>query len=214
MPLLKLEKINADSHWALWQIDESVDELVSQQIEKGKSDFEECAIRHENKQKEWLAGRLALKALVEELGYEYHGIFKDEYGKPFLINHPNLHISLSNSFPFAAAIISTKKQVGIDLETVKEKLKALAPKFLNQEEYDMAIGDVRKLCICWSAKETLYKIYGRKRLAFKENLRVAPFTIADSGTIEGQIVLNGHNEIYPIKYSIDDYFIVTYNIDE
>ncbi|MBQ0741343.1 4'-phosphopantetheinyl transferase superfamily protein, partial [Aquimarina celericrescens] len=78
------------------------------------------------------------------------------------------HISITHSFEFTGVIVSDKK-VGIDIEKQREKIKLIAPKFTPIEEYK-ALGDgedlIRKLTIVWGAKESLYKLYGKRGLLF------------------------------------------------
>ncbi|ULT29242.1 hypothetical protein KUH03_20355 [Sphingobacterium sp. E70] len=57
----------------------------------------------------------------------------DANGKPYLANFPQ-KISLSHSFDYAAAMISTEGEVGIDMEIIKTKVERIQHKFLKPVE--------------------------------------------------------------------------------
>ena len=112
-------------------------------------------------------------AISEAAGIPYLGMHKNEHGKP-LLNGSDSEISISHSFPYVAAIWHPNQPVGIDLEQPKEKLVQISPRFLNDRELTITGKDTTKLCIFWSAKEALYKIYSKRGLIFKRDLEVNP----------------------------------------
>lgn len=186
MALVKIVKINDNSFWALWKISEPLHELNEQYPPL----FDELTclseIHHPHKQAEWLAGRLAAKTLIEQFGEPFHGVFKDEHGKPYLCNS-SFHISLANSYPYAAAIIHRDIATGIDLEPPKSTLLRIRHKFLNEEEIASAGDDLNKLCVYWCAKECLYKIHGKRELSFRQNMHIDTFHLSDKGVIKAYI---------------------------
>ena len=121
MPITKLDKINANSFWCMWEITENMDQLLAKVVlsENGIKEIEE--ISHPIKQRERLAARCCIQELVKQTGKEYNGITKDEHDKPHLIDL-SYNISISHSFPYAAAILHKKLPVGIDIEKPVEKL--------------------------------------------------------------------------------------------
>lgn len=211
MPLVKIEEINANRAIALWVISESVEELIEQRAlnEYDKSLF--AQLTHEQKQKEWLSGRLIIKHLAEYMDISFKGVTKDNNGKPNLTDSTS-EISLSHSFPYVAAIIDRSEEVGIDLEQPKEKLRRIAPRFLNDSELDFIKNDLEKLCICWCAKETLYKIYSERGIAFRENMCIDAFELNQENTFTGNILVNGNSKKYKLKYRIAKDHILTFNI--
>ena len=203
MPLLKIQKTDKQSGWALWFITEQEPQLIIASGEKVDD-----SIVSNIKRLEWLAGRALIKALVEQCGLEFHGIDKDEFGKPFLkeYSHP---ISLSHSYPYVAAQIDTKIEVGIDLEQPKSKLLNIAHRVLSPTELEDAGTDVIKHCIYWCAKEAMYKAYGRRGLHFADQLLVAPFELMRGGDLAGKIIVNGSNRELELTYSVQpDYVLV------
>jgi phosphopantetheinyl transferase len=152
-------------------------------------------IHHPQKKLEWLASRLVLRRLVEEQGASFHGIYKDAFGKPHLNQLP-FHISIAHCFPLAVGALHQYQPVGIDIERPREKLLRIGDRFLNPEEALAAGTDLDLLCKFWASKEVLYKIYGRKKLIFKENMSVA---IHRENEINGLILMEDFQEAFEIQ---------------
>lgn len=203
MSLLKIQKTEKQSGWALWFITEQESELTEASGEQVDS-----SIVSYTKRLEWLAGRALLKSLVEQCGLEFNGITKDEFGKPFLKGYSN-PISLSHSYPYVAAQIDTKVEVGIDLEQPKSKLLNIANRVLSATEFKDAGNDVIKHCIYWCAKEAMYKSYGKRGLHFADHLLISPFELKRSGDLAGRIIANGTQRELELAYSVQpDYVLV------
>jgi len=188
MPITKIDKINSNSFWCMWEITESADELrkVVSLSEFGIEELQH--ISHPIKQRERLASRACVQALVNQTGKEYKGIFKDEHDKPHLIGL-KYHISISHSFPYAVAILHKKLPVGIDIERPSEKIGRIAHRFLNDQEFDDCDGDVKKLCVYWSGKEAIYKLNGKIGLNFKKDIRISSFTLHKRDVIRSEFLL-------------------------
>ncbi|MGE0771116.1 MAG: 4'-phosphopantetheinyl transferase superfamily protein [Cyclobacteriaceae bacterium] len=205
MPQLELSSIEREEGVALWHITEGEEELAAAVL----PDVCPGEIVSPLKRKEWLAGRLLLMHLTKLTGMNYRGIVKDEFGKPFLKDSP-FHISLSHSFPYVAAQISSKKPVGIDVEQPNEKLLRIAPRILDAVELDHAGNDVVVHCIYWCAKETLYKIYGKRGLLFSNHLHVRPFAKSTKGLIDGAIEFNGYAMKEKLGYRVNNDFVLVF----
>lgn len=212
MPIIKHEQINAKSSWVIWRIDETIEDFLQKVTldECDKKDLE--AIRHEDKKREWFSSRLAVKHLLGARQLKFNGIKKDQFNKPFLKDHSS-HISISHSFPYAAAIMHTEKPVGIDIERPRTKILSVAKKFLNEEERDFAGDDLDVLSILWSAKEVLYKIHGRKRLTFKHHLAIRPFKKNHDHPISCSIIFGeDHFQSYQLKFQKINAHYVVFNL--
>lgn len=186
MALVYYEVINPESSWGVWQIEESEEELL-QLLNPTKSDqihFE--SIQHDRIRLESVASRMIVKSLVERLGVEYQGIFKNKNGKPFLYNS-QYHISYSHTERFAAAIIHNDRPCGIDMEHIQEKMFRVSTRFLSISELEDTHNDLEKISIYWCAKEAMYKLYNLKEAEFKGNLKIAPFEKQESGKLDGII---------------------------
>ena len=171
MPLSKVEPIGNPANWALWNIEESIEELWQMLNPTSEAQIEYQQIHHHQKKLEWLASRLVIRHLVKHMGRSFYGIYKDAFGKPHLKKTP-LHISIAHCFPLAVGAIHQHHSIGIDIERPRQKLLRIRDRFLNEKEAEEVGMDLEKLCKFWTAKEVLYKIYGRKKLIFKENMEV------------------------------------------
>jgi phosphopantetheinyl transferase len=133
-----------------------------------------ATISHSVQRVEWLACRVAIRQLAEAEGIVYTGLQKDEFGKPHLIDSP-CHISLSHTQGWAAVVLHKTKPVGIDIEPIREQFKRVVPRVLSEDELTDAAGNPARLAVYWCAKEALYKLYGKRKLTFREHLHVEPF---------------------------------------
>jgi 4'-phosphopantetheinyl transferase len=204
MPLQKIYTTGTEQAWALWHITENEGELSFASQESCPED-----IVNFQKRLEWLAARALIKTLLEEFGLDYYGLRKDEFGKPFLKEHPH-QISLTHSFPYVAAQIDRHDPVGIDLEQPKEKLKTIAHRIFNEVELIDAGDDIVKLCLYWSAKEALYKIHGKRNLLFTRHLSILPFKLAPSGSLVGRINLPENEITVRLHYVVNHEYVVVY----
>lgn len=206
MPLEKLVH-EGKRAWALWKLSES-EELLSSLLS-----FPELIpsnITNPQKRLEWLAGRILTQRLLEEFGVPYRGIVKNEHGKPFPAMS-SLQLSLSHSYPYAAAIVDREISVGIDLEQPKSKLLRVAPRVLGFAELQDAGTDLVKHCVYWCSKEALIKIHGKKNLILAENLVISPFALENEGTIIGKIIVRQSERLIPLYYKVFPGFVLVFN---
>jgi len=208
MPIIKTVKPNQDTVLAIWKITETIENLLAQ-VDFNKYDQASYdVITHDEKKLEWLCSRLTIRYLVEKTGKKYKGIIKDKHKKPYL-KDINYHLSISHSFPYAAAIIHKTNPVGIDIEMPRKKIERISKRFLSDVELEAANENIEVLSIYWSAKETLYKIYGKKKLIFRKNIEVLAFEMSDEGEIEGIIKIDDEVTTYTLRFlKIDNHYLV------
>jgi len=202
MPLIKTQTLGKECAWGLWQIDETEEELSFLSLDSCPED-----IVNEQKRLEWISARALTSALIGNFGLEYAGLRKDEFGKPFLKGLPH-QLSLTHSFPYVAVQVDRWNPVGIDLEQPKEKLRHIAHRVFSPDEVLDAGGDITKLCIYWCAKESLYKIYGKRSLLFAEHLYISPFTLSDHGILTGRIQASGDEQTVHLTYDVTPDFVL------
>lgn len=193
--------------WAMWRITESESELEA--LLNSKESVPDN-VTNDQKRREWLTGRLLIETLVDNFGFPYRGITKNEFGKPFL-RSLEFSISLTHSFPFVAAILDKQSNVGIDLEQPKEKLLRVAARVLSPTEVNDAGTDLVKHCIYWCAKETLIKIHGKKELTLANQLLIDPFELAEEGNLIGRIIVPGLETVVHLYYRVFKEFVVVFN---
>jgi phosphopantetheinyl transferase len=198
MPILKINDINKNVSWAIWRIDESVKNLntLYGPLDDELKDLE--AIKVEVRKQESLAARLALKHLLKKHGYDYHEIYKDEFGKPHLKDH-KIQISISHTKGYGAAAINLIGPVGIDIEHHRDQIRRISKKFLHPSESKWAGDNISNLTKVWCAKEALYKLHGRTKLIFAEQLIIAEPD--KSGISVGKIIDEHNHQDYSLAFS-------------
>ncbi len=205
MPLLKNITIDNDSNVLVWNITESLEELAMG-IELTRFSKDRLnGMKSEIHQK----GFLSIRQLLKLAGYTDESLLYDGYGKPHLKD--GKFISITHSFTFSAIIIADDKPVGIDIEKRRDKILKIAHKFTPIEAYkSIANHDalVSKLTIVWGAKESLYKIYGKKKLLFLDHIYIEDFSFEEN-TTTGKILYEGKTMPYKIHFfEIDDFTCV------
>ena len=78
----------------------------------------------------------------------------------------------------------------------------IAHKFTPIEEYNTIANvdaKISKLTIVWGAKESLYKIYGKKKLLFLHHIYIDDFKFEDKKT-QGAIRFNGEEFYFNIQF--------------
>jgi len=207
MPIYKRITVDEDTTALIWKIEESLESL-----EEGIELTEYCRKRYSSmKSQVHKKGFMSIRHLLKEFGYSDFDLDYDTQGKPHLSDGNK--ISITHSFEFTAVIVSTKK-VGIDVEKQRCKIKLIAPKFTPIEEYE-ALGDtedlIRKLTIVWGAKESLYKLYGKKGLLFLHDIFVNDFEISSQKTT-AKVTSNNETTFYNLNFIEFENFTCVYAI--
>lgn len=196
MPLYKSLTINKNTKVFIWKIEESFNELNTNVLLTDKSRTRLDGMKSDLHQR----GFLSVRHLLREAGYSDSDLVYDEFGKPHLKD--GKFISITHSFTFSGLIISDNLQVGIDIEMQRDKILKIAHKFTTIKEYaTIANHDalISKLTIVWGGKESLYKIYGKKKLRFLENIYIEDFNFSDEKTT-GEIRYDGEETTYNIEF--------------
>lgn len=196
MALYKTLTVNTTTKVLIWKIEETIDELKSG-IELTENSL---ARLHSMKSEIHRKGFLSIRHLLKEIELTDNDLQYDEFGKPHL--DKGRFISITHSFGFTGIIFSSKSVVGIDIEKQREKILRIAHKFTPIEEYrTIANTDalISKLTIVWGAKESLYKIYGKKKLLFLHHIYIEDFKF-DDGKTTGEIRFNGEKSSYEIQF--------------
>jgi phosphopantetheinyl transferase len=117
---------------------------------------------------------------------------KDEFGKPFL-DSKNLHINYSHakSLIFWGEHVSFK--IGVDIEYLRPQLAKIKHKFCREDEFDFmpTENEIPYLLAIWSAKEAIYKAFGKKEVDFQKHMQILPFEISTEGVITANFLLDG-----------------------
>ncbi len=134
-------------------------------------------------------------------------VLYDNNGKPFIDNKTKLSISHSNNF---IAVFLSDKNIGIDIEKISDKPYRVKEKFLSISEMQLIDNEVdvdRFYTLFWSVKETIFKQYSNKHLAFKENIKIQDF---NSEIINVNVITNQLNEKQKVFYKKITNFVITW----
>jgi len=173
MPLILTKKINYDLSLNVWRLDETLEDLNAQVILDVEEENYLNSFGNVTRKKQWLGYRILLQHLLEGKRIK---ICYDQFGKPF-IPGSECHLSVSHSVDYVAAIINRKGHIGIDIERIRERIERVKDRFLSEEELKNIGAEQRleKLHICWGAKESLYKWYGKPDVDFKADMMLEQF---------------------------------------
>lgn len=209
VPLFKKISPDPNSLLAVWKIDESKEDLLHL-IDERLHEVSKPKEVHDSVGKHWLASRALLLQLFNNHKVEVH---KDLNNKPSLIvDGKPYFIAITHSYDYAAIMISHTHEVGLDMEKIDSRIGRVAHKFINIEEQTF-ISKVPSeelnyfQTIIWSAKETMYKIYGKKELDFKKHMSVEAFNKSHD-TITGRIHKEDEKHLLDLQIdSIDNYIL-------
>jgi len=185
MPLFYQHNINQDTRLAIWHIEEP-ESFFLQKVPLKRD------VSHPFKRRQHLAGRYLLSFLFPEFPVEE--IMIADTRQPFLASQ-RFHFSISHCGNYAAAIVSLSSRVGVDIEQISPRIERVGHKFLDDEEAHFFNDDYARfleqwglrgrvfqefLTLIWSAKEAIFKWYGKGELDFKKHMK-----------LEGNINLDG-----------------------
>jgi 4'-phosphopantetheinyl transferase len=213
MPFIHLDSKLPDVSLGMWKIEE--DEMFFlERVKLYENEWSRLAeIVHPQRRLEWLSSRLCMKELLKIANHERVESLSAANGKPYLSNHDH-HISLTHSTQYAAAIASARYEVGVDIEY---RARARNPRtrflFMGDDElaYYEAHDSPELFLLIWSAKETLYKLYGQG-VAFKHNIALdfSGFSFSSEGSLPATVIKNERAKTYRVHYRLQPDFILTY----
>jgi len=210
MPLYKTITVEPGINAYLWHVTESEDELSEDLLLQPKSQLRIKGMKSELHRRAFIS----IRHLLCEAGYSDSDLYYDTTGKPHL--QDGRFISITHSHQYTGIIVSSEKEVGIDIEKQREKILRIAHKFTPLQEY-ITISNtealIRKLTLVWGAKESLYKIYATHGLSFLHHISIEDFEISDNKT-RGEILYKGNKTNYEISFVEFDGFGCVYALKE
>lgn len=167
MPVFFQHQINEYTRLGVWKIEETEDFF------KGNVP-QHREVTHPHKRLQHLAGRFLLQYLFPDFPYELIQIADTR--KPFLPDE-RYHFSISHCGDYAAAIVSSKNRVGVDVEEPVEKILNIQNKFLSNKEREQFLDkfktpNFRLPTLFWSAKESVFKWYGNGGVDFRQHIQL------------------------------------------
>lgn len=170
MPIWITQEIKAGLNYSVWEITEDEPTLFSY-LKDYYSPIDFSYLKHEKKRLQWLAARVLLKQMCDQLNIPFEGTFKNEFGKVYLKNS-TIEISITHSDKHAAIAINEHGKVGIDLESISNKPARIAKKFMSYRELEECKKDNSDFTYYWTAKEAVYKWYGKKKVIFNTQIAI------------------------------------------
>lgn len=208
MPILINKSLTQNTQLMVWNIAEDINWLkINVTLTKEEENLYNT-FTHDHRRKQWLAVRLLLQQYFA--GRVNHSIQYNEFGKPHF-KELKLNISVSHSHDLAGIIVSPDAVPGLDIEHLEHRIEKLKDKFLSVDELQMVKDSTanEQLHIMWCAKEVMYKIYGKKRIEFKEDMKIMPFDYKAKGEIQGALIKESEDIKFNIHYEkLEGYVIV------
>ena len=142
------------------------------------------------------------KHLIENvLGVCNYNLLKTDYGKPYLMNYPNLKFNISHAGDWIVGVVS-ENDIGIDVEHIKkmDDLLSIAERFFAKDEYCYikSISDKRKqldtFFLIWTKKESLIKAVGEGL-----SIPLDSFNVISGSGAPAEVI-----EYYGSRYYIDE----------
>lgn len=201
------QHLREPGEWGLWHITES-EEWLRDNVALFPGEEEAIvAIKGEGRRREFLAARILLHYMS---GRSERGeLFKDEAGKPHL-RDSLFHVSISHTVDYAAAI-AHPNPCGVDVQRIVPRIRKIAHKFVGEAEQSQLIPEheLLQLHLIWSAKEAMYKAFGRRELDFRQHLFV-DFEGYVSGKTTGSAYLRkGESEmLFSLDFKVYDEFVL------
>ena len=161
------------------------------------------AIRHR-----WLASRFALQHVSQQFPLK---LIKEPSGKPILLESEH-QISLSHCEGFVAAIHGDVP-VGIDVERISHRAQKIKNYFLRDEELELLGEENGALILAWSAKESIFKWYGKKNLGYKSQLCIRSIDF-DEQVLEMELFTSEQRFVQPVFFSLDSEKVLTWVVGD
>lgn len=199
--MLIIEVKNENIIWGIWRIDESIDELLSQIDEDDPSLIKSSPKR--------LKEQASVRILLKNLMGENKRIAYSDIGKPYLTDN-SYNISISHTRGYAAVILSKQNRIGIDIESISEKVNRVKDRFVSNSEYIDPNNETIHLLLHWSAKETIYKAIGCTGIDLKKDILIKKFTPQQKGQFNVQELFTDEQMMFDMYYWVNNDFVLTY----
>jgi 4'-phosphopantetheinyl transferase len=187
---------------ALWHITETKEQLQNLLPEKWLDTLDLERVSTHN---------LAARVLAHQVKPDFAPLEKDEYGKPYFESADH-KISITHAGEYAGFMFTEKKECGIDMEEITERVRRIQKKFVRKDEEEFLVEDLRGLYAIWCAKEAMYKHYGLKALDFKQHMKLDYRKLEDKGTLVGHIQKDDFANTLELEYEFFDNYLILHTV--
>lgn len=136
--------------------------------------------QNERRRNEHLAWRRVVR---RELGRKI-SIGYNEVGAP-VVDIPDTYISVAHGAGCVAVAISDRR-VGVDIERTDRDFGSVSSRYMTLAEQQLS-ADERWAAVVWTAKEALYKLYGRRGVELREELQIESYN-ADTHQLKARMI--------------------------
>jgi 4'-phosphopantetheinyl transferase len=208
MPQIFSTNLNPSVNLLLWQANEESTWFKEQLtlIPELWEEFE--SFTNETIRYRWLASRFALQQVSQQIPLN---LIKNPSGKPILLES-ECHISLSHCEGYVAAI-HAEVPVGIDVERVSHRAQKVKNYFLRDQELGLLGNENEAFILAWSAKESIFKWYGKQNLGFKSQLCIRSIDF-EGQVLEMELITSEHNLIQSVFFRLDQEKVLTWVIGD
>lgn len=154
--------------------------------------------QHERRRMEHLTWRRIVR---HELGRGV-AISYNDVGAP-IVDLPNTYISVAHGGGMAVVAISDSP-IGVDIESLERDFTRAADRYMSAQELALSTRH-QWAAMVWTAKEALYKLYGRRGLDLLNDLTVFDYD-QEEQTLQGRV--KGGDEATISFNFIDDKIII------
>ena len=163
------------------------DTLITAQDVASASRFQ-----NERRRREHLAWRRVVRReLGRDVDIDYNAV-----GAP-VVRIPNIYISVAHGGEVVAVAIADCR-VGVDVESMERNFERARDRYASKEEVALSEQD-GWLCMLWTAKEALYKLYGERGVELLA-LKVVGYD-AERGTMHATLPNGSEAEVKIERYS-------------
>jgi phosphopantetheinyl transferase len=169
MPIFFQQQINETTRLGIWKIEEG-EEYFKGNVPQHRD------VTHPHKRLQHLAGRFLLQYLFPDFPYGLVEIADTR--KPFLVDE-KYHFSISHCGDYAAAIVSSRQKVGVDIEMLTDKAAKIQRKFISETELnlfpELLTPNSELPTLFWAAKESVFKWHGVAAVDFRKHIVIKAF---------------------------------------
>lgn len=206
MPQIFSIKPTEESWLGVWEITEPLAALTAAVALTEVDQSAITARRTVLKKQQFVAARVLLSALTGERPVIRYTV----EGRPVPAGNSGA-VSISHSDRFVAVAYSKGESIGVDIECMpRHALQKKRDFFLNETELGEfgSTAGLHGLHLAWSAKEAAYKFAGNPVADFRNEIRVHPFPVKDTGEITAEITAAGIVRAVGLQYWVTADFVL------
>ena len=122
----------------------------------------------------------------------------NEVGAP-IVDTPNTYISVSHGANMVAVAVSDSP-VGVDIESIDRNFDRVMERYISPQEQTLS-DRVQWPAMVWTAKEALYKLYGRRGAQLVDEISLTSFD--GDGLVAEALLGGGQRAIVEFRFEAD-----------